>query len=222
MSLDPPAAWADLPFFEDAYPRLREKLESPSRSGWLPGPDRVFAALEAVSPEDARVVIIGQDPYPTPGHANGLAFSVNPGVPDPRSLANIRKELLADYGAAPPDGDLSGWARQGVLLLNTILSVMPGDPGSHAMIGWAGLVPEVVRCAQRAGPLAFVLWGAHAASAASGLPREGDLLLRSAHPSPLSAHRGFFGSRPFTAVNGWLIGQGRSPIDWAAPAVRIR
>lgn len=222
MSLDPPAAWADLPFFADAYPRLREKLESPSRSGWLPGPDRVFAALEAVSPEDARVVIIGQDPYPTPGHANGLAFSVNPGVPDPRSLANIRKELLADYGAAPPDGDLSGWARQGVLLLNTSLSVMPGQAGSHAMIGWAALVPEVIGRAQQEGPVAFLLWGAHAASAAAGLPRGEDLLIRSSHPSPLSAHRGFLGSRPFTAINFWLQSRGVPPIDWAAPGGPVR
>lgn len=220
MSLEPPAEWCSLPFFSGPYVNLREKLESPSRAGWLPGPDRVFAALEAVRPREARVVIIGQDPYPTPGHANGLAFSVSPGVRDPKSLANVRKELISDFGAAPPDGDLSGWARQGVLLLNTSLSVMPGKAGSHAMIGWAGLIPEVIRRAQENGPLAFVLWGAHASAAVSGLPRDDDLVIRSPHPSPLSAHRGFFGSRPFTTVNRWLAERGGPPIDWAAPGFR--
>ncbi|KGJ13149.1 uracil-DNA glycosylase [Paracoccus sanguinis] len=208
----PPAAWAHLPFFADPWPAIRARLAA---APYLPGPDRLFAALEAVAPAEVRVVILGQDPYPTPGHANGLAFSVNPGVRPPRSLANIFNELAADTGQAPPSGDLTGWARQGVLLLNTALSVAPGEAGSHARWGWGALARQAVAAAQAERPLAFLLWGAHAQTALAGLPRPIDLTLASAHPSPLSARRGFFGSRPFSRINAWLTARGEPPIDWS-------
>ncbi|RJL01949.1 uracil-DNA glycosylase, partial [Paracoccus siganidrum] len=183
---------------------------------WLPGPARLFAALKATPPEQVRAVILGQDPYPTPGHANGLAFSVAPEVALPRSLRNIFTELRDDLGAAPATGDLSHWAQQGVLLLNTSLSVDPGAAGAHARWGWDRLARQAVTEAQKHGPLAFILWGGHAQKALAGLPRPQDLVIATAHPSPLSARRGFFGSRPFSRVNDWLAAQGRPPIDWTA------
>jgi len=210
MSL--PASWADLPFFRDDWPAIAARLDG---QDWLPGPARVFAALDLTPPEAARVVILGQDPYPTPGHANGLAFSVTPETALPRSLKNIYAEMRDDIGAAPPNGDLSHWARQGVLLLNTSLSVLPGQAGVHAKWGWDRLARQAVRRAQAERPLAFVLWGAHGQKALAGLPRAEDLVIESAHPSPLSARRGFFGSRPFSIVNDWLAARGEAPIDWA-------
>lgn len=211
-STAPPAAWAELPFFHDAWPRIAARLAD---LDWLPGPGRVFAALALTPPEQVRVVILGQDPYPTPGHANGLAFSVTPETALPRSLKNIYAEMQDDLGAAPPTGDLSHWARQGVLLLNTALSVPPGQAGAHAKWGWDRLARQAVARAQAEHPLAFILWGAHAQRAMAGLPRAQDLVIATAHPSPLSARRGFFGSRPFSRVNAWLRAQGAAPIDWA-------
>ena len=210
MSL--PEAWADLAFFRDDWPGIAARLEG---QDWLPGPARVFAALALTPPEAARVVILGQDPYPTPGHANGLAFSVTPETALPRSLKNIYAEMRDDIGTAPPNGNLSHWARQGVLLLNTSLSVLPGQAGVHAKWGWDRLARQAVARAQAARPLAFILWGAHAQKALAGLPRPQDLVIETAHPSPLSAQRGFFGSRPFSRVNDWLRGRGDMPIDWA-------
>ncbi|MDQ7775307.1 uracil-DNA glycosylase [Paracoccus aminovorans] len=207
-----PPEWAGLPFFRQDWPGIAARLDG---HDWLPGPARVFAALALTPPGSARVVILGQDPYPTPGHANGLAFSVTPETALPRSLRNIHAEMQADLGAAPPDGDLSGWARQGVLLLNTALSVLPGQAGAHAKWGWERLVRQAIARAQDERPLAFVLWGAHAQKAVAGLPRGCDLVIESAHPSPLSARRGFFGSRPFSRVNDWLRARGEAPIDWA-------
>ena len=161
------------------------------------------------------MVILGQDPYPTPGRATGLAFSYPPGVRPAHSLANILRELAEDTGAARADGDLTGWARQGVLLLNTVLSVPVGMPDGHRDFGWQRLAGQVLaRVAAR--PTAFVLWGRPAqAVAAPHLGGAGHLVLRSPHPSPLSARRGFFGSRPFGAVNAWLVARGEAPIRWA-------
>lgn len=207
-----PAPWADLPFFRDDWPAIAARLRD---RDWLPGPGRVFAALALTPPAAARVVILGQDPYPTPGHANGLAFSVTPETALPRSLKNIFAEMRDDIGAAPPNGDLSGWARQGVLLLNTALSVLPGQAGAHATWGWDRLARQAVARAQAERPLAFILWGAHAQKAVAGLPRDCDLVIATAHPSPLSARRGFFGSRPFSRVNDWLCARGEAPVDWA-------
>lgn len=207
----PPPNWSDLPFFKSDWPALQARL---AQEDWLPGPNRVFAALELCDPDDVRVIILGQDPYPTPGHANGLAFSVTPETPLPRSLANIYKEMRADMGGAPETGDLSHLARQGVLLLNTSLSVPPGQAGAHAKWGWDKLVHQVIERAMQSGPLAFILWGAFAQRVVKGLPRPEDFVLTSAHPSPLSASRGFVGSRPFSRVNDWLCQKGEAPIDW--------
>lgn len=182
-------------------------------------PDRadLFAALHATPWSEVKVVIVGQDPYPTPGHAHGLSFSVRPGVPLPRSLRNMYQELQADLGDAPlPDGNLLPWARQGVLLLNTVLTVGSGEAGSHRRKGWEGFTAEILR--QLIGdpaPKVFILWGNDAAKlgAAIGEPHT---VISSAHPSPLSARRGFFGSAPFSRANQALVATGRSPIQWGA------
>lgn len=208
-----PKAWADLPFWAEDWPRVAAALAAETRPV-LPPPDRRFLALELCPPEAVRVVILGQDPYPTPGHAMGLAFSVMADVrPLPKSLRNILRELAEDTGDRLPDGDLSGWARQGVLLLNTHLSVPAGVAGGHARIGWEALTAQVIGRVSRR-PCAFVLWGRPAQAQARHI-RPGDHLIHeSAHPSPLSASRGFFGSRPFSRVNGWLAARGEAPIDW--------
>lgn len=176
-------------------------------------------ALELTPLEEVRVVILGQDPYHGPGQAMGLAFSVPAGVPLPPSLRNIHKELGADLGVPPPTaGDLTPWARDGVLLLNTALTVEEARAGSHAGRGWE-LVTDACVAAVAAGdrPAAFVLWGAHAQRKVAGISqlREGrHCVIESAHPSPLSAHRGFFGSRPFSRANAFLEQQGRGAIAW--------
>jgi uracil-DNA glycosylase len=180
----------------------------------LPPPESVFRAF--AQPMDAvRVVIVGQDPYPTLGHAMGLSFSVDRAVkPLPRSLANIYRELHSDLGIDPAQhGDLSNWARQGVLLLNRVLTVRGGEAGSHRQIGWEAVTASALTAlARRGGPLVAILWGADARSAEVLL---GDVpVIASAHPSPLSAHRGFFGSRPFSRANELLTQQGSQPIDW--------
>ncbi|WP_372595069.1 uracil-DNA glycosylase [Actinotalea sp.] len=162
-----------------------------------------------------RVLLVGQDPYPTPGHAVGLAFSVAPGVrPVPRSLANVLRELSDDLGCAPrTDGDLSDWEDQGVLLLNRVLTVGQDGPGSHTRLGWQEVTACAVRAlAARGGPLVAVLWGRQAQELLPLLP--GVPVVASAHPSPLSAARGFFGSRPFSRVNALLAEQGESPVRW--------
>ncbi|MCB1333062.1 MAG: uracil-DNA glycosylase [Roseivivax sp.] len=213
MPLTPPRAWTHLPFFTTDLPRIAAALAEDSRD-ILPPESQVFAALDACPPDQTRVVILGQDPYPTPGHAHGLAFSVAPDVrPLPRSLNNIFKEMQADLGASPATGDLRDWARQGVLLLNTALTVPAGDAGGHARLGWSALTRQVLDALNDT-PRAFVLWGGHAQGFAPHLTHPGHLVLTSAHPSPLSARRGFFGSRPFSRVNDWLKAKGQQPIDW--------
>ncbi|MGR3549613.1 uracil-DNA glycosylase [Pseudooceanicola sp.] len=218
--------WRDLAFFDEGYPRIKALLDAEARRAEapaiLPPEDQRFAALDLTPPEAVRVVILGQDPYPTPGHAHGLAFSVEPDVqPLPRSLANIYAEMRDDLGAAPLTGDLRFWARQGVLLLNTALSVPAGQAGAHAKLGWSALTREVLAKVS-ARPCAFVLWGAHAQGFrdAIGAPKGGDdhLILSAPHPSPLSARRGFFGSRPFSTVNNWLKHRRETPINWTGPA----
>ncbi|MDP3342680.1 uracil-DNA glycosylase [Frigidibacter sp.] len=211
------AGWGHLPFFARDWPGIAARLASEPGPVLPPAPQR-FAAL-ALTPRDAvRVVILGQDPYPTPGHANGLAFSVAPGVALPRSLANIYREMEGDIGARPADGDLSHWARQGVLLLNTALSVPAGAAGAHARWGWDRLAAEVLADVSARHRAAFLLWGAHAQKASAAIvppPQGAHLRIETAHPSPLSARRGFFGSRPFSRINDWLVAEGDVPVDWA-------
>lgn len=212
-----PGGWGDLGFFANDWPVIRARLLAEERR-LLPEPGRVFAALDACAPDDVRVVILGQDPYPTPGHADGLAFSVRPGVRLPRSLANIYAEMDADLGCRPVDGNLGHWAAEGVLLLNTCLTVPEGCAGGHARLGWQGLAAEVLaRVSAR--PTAFVLWGRHAQALRRHIGGDGHLFVESAHPSPLSARRGFFGSRPFSRVNDWLRSRGERPIGWCRTSV---
>lgn len=209
-------AWRDLPFFSEDWPGLRDRLAAEERPILPPAAQR-FAALEAAQPEAVKAVILGQDPYPTPGHAHGLAFSAEPDVrPLPRSLGNIYREMTDDLGACPPNGDLRFLARQGVLLLNTALSVPAGQAGGHARLGWDRLTRQVLaRLSDR--PRAFLLWGGHAQGYRDAITGGDHLILATAHPSPLSARRGFFGSRPFSTVNKWLTARGETEINWTQP-----
>jgi uracil-DNA glycosylase len=178
-----------------------------------------FRALELTPLADVRVVILGQDPYHGEGQAHGLAFSVPSGVRPPPSLANIFKELEADLGLARPShGLLEHWARQGVLLLNAVLTVELATAGAHQGRGWEMLTDAVIRAVDaQAAPSVFVLWGAHAQKKAALIQSARHLVLQSAHPSPLSARRGFFGSRPFSKANAFLEANGRAPVDWQLP-----
>lgn len=210
----PPAAWSHLHFFRADWPAIAARIAADART-ILPPEAMRFAALDLTPPEAVRVVLIGQDPYPTAGHAHGLAFSVAPDVrPLPRSLSNIFNEMKDDIHATPQDGDLRFWGRQGVLLLNTCLTVPEGEAGGHAGLGWQALAREVIEEVSGR-PTAFLLWGAHAQALARQIRPGGHLVVESAHPSPLSARRGFFGSRPFSRINDWLTARGEAPIDWA-------
>lgn len=178
-------------------------------------------ALELTPLETVKVVILGQDPYHGPGQAMGLAFSVPKGMRPPPSLANIFKELASDCGIErPAHGDLSGWARQGVLLLNTSLTVESSKAGSHAGRGWETITEACLAAVSaRPAPSVFILWGSHAQARAARIPELGEGrhgIIASPHPSPLSAHRGFFGSRPFSRANAFLAHNGLVPIDWRA------
>lgn len=187
----------------------------------FPRPGEWFRALDLTPLDQVRVVILGQDPYHGPGQAHGLAFSVRPGVRVPPSLVNIYKELQADLGIAPArHGFLEHWARQGVLLLNSSLTVEQGQAASHQGRGWEGFTDAVIRqVAGRDMPCAFLLWGSHAQKKAGFVENGRHLVLKAAHPSPLSAHNGFFGCRHFSRTNAWLVAQGLAPIDWALPPV---
>lgn len=209
-----PPGWSGLGFFRTGWPALRERLAAET-APVQPAPDAMFRALTLCPPEAARVVILGQDPYPTAGNADGLAFSVPEGKRLPASLRNIFREMEDDIGCAPRSGDLSHWARQGVLLLNTALTVPVGRANGHARIGWSPLIAEVLREAAARRPLVFILWGGPAQKlAAATVALEGHHVLASPHPSPLSSYRGFFGSRPFSRTNAWLTARGEAPIDW--------
>jgi uracil-DNA glycosylase len=209
-------AWNALPFFRDHLPGIAGALEADPRP-ILPDSGQVFAALELTQPEDVRVVILGQDPYPTPGHAHGLAVSAEPDVrPLPRSLANIYREMQEDLGAAPPNADLRFWARQGVLLLNAVLTVPAGNANGHKALGWQRLTAQVLARLADA-PRAFLLWGRQAQDAAREIDGARHLKIETPHPSPLSARRGFFGSRPFSRTNDWLRARGHAPINWTTP-----
>lgn len=182
----------------------------------FPRPKLLFAALDAAPFDSVRVVILGQDPYHGPGQAHGLCFSVPPGVPTPPSLLNIFAELRRDLGLPPPEhGCLEAWARQGVLLLNAVLSVESGRPGSHAGRGWESFTDSIVVALneEREG-LVFMLWGSHAQKKGQIIDRQRHDVLTAPHPSPLSAHRGFIGCGHFSAANRYLRGRGQAEIDW--------
>ena len=213
MSLPIHESWAStLAEVEDTVHAIGDFLRS--EPAYLPSGNNILRAFNQPM-DEVRVLILGQDPYPTPGHPMGLAFSTQPGVPAPRSLVNIYKELNADLGIPPrTDGDLSSWANQGILLLNRVLTVRPGEPGSHRGKGWEDVTECAIRgLAARGTPLVAILWGRDAQTAQKFL---GDTpVIASTHPSPLSASRGFFGSRPFSRANEALFAQGAEPVDWA-------
>ena len=208
------ASWVEplAPVAEDIA-ALGERLRAEGNP-YLPAGDLVLRAFR--TPIDAvRVLVVGQDPYPTPGHPIGLSFAVDPHVrPLPRSLSNIYRELSDDLGIAPaPHGDLSAWGEQGVMLLNRVLTVAPGAPASHRGWGWERVTEHAIRrLVARDAPLVAVLWGRDAANLRPLLGATP--IVESAHPSPLSASRGFFGSRPFSRVNELLAQQGASAVDW--------
>lgn len=182
-----------------------------------PPPADRYRALEMLAPEDVNVIILGQDPYHGEGEAHGLAFSVPEGVKMPPSLRNIFREVADDMKISQPVAtDLTRWANQGVLLLNTALTVAPGSPGSHANIGWKRVTDSIISAlANSDSPRVFVLWGKHAQGKRSLIEKnKSHLVIESAHPSPLSVYRGFLGSKPFSRINQWLLKQGRSEIDW--------
>lgn len=196
---------------------LREELAA--GRGYLPAGEHVFRAFRRPL-ASVRVLVVGQDPYPTPGHPIGLSFAVEGHVrPVPRSLANIYRELATDVGVvAPAHGDLTAWSDRGVMLLNRVLTVRPGESASHRGRGWEEVTERAIHVlAARGGPLAAILWGRDAQSLK---PMLGAVpWVESAHPSPLSASRGFFGSRPFSRVDRLLVEQGGSPIDWRLPSI---
>jgi uracil-DNA glycosylase len=193
------------------------RAEVAAGRGYLPAGDKILRAFAAPL-ADVRVLIVGQDPYPTPGHPVGLSFSVDRQVrPLPRSLVNIYQELATDLGVEPPrHGDLGAWADRGVLLLNRVLTVQPGQPGSHRGKGWESVTDLAIRAlVERGGPLVAILWGRDAQSLRPLLASTD--VIASPHPSPLSASRGFFGSRPFSRANELLVRRGGQPVDWTLP-----
>ena len=212
--------WAEaLAPVEATVSRMGEFLraEITAGRGYLPAGENVLRAFQRPL-AGVKVLVVGQDPYPTPGHPVGLSFSVAPEVrPIPRSLANIYRELMADVDApAPSNGDLTPWADQGVLMLNRVLTVQPGKPASHRGKGWEAVTEQAIRAlVARGGPLVAILWGRDAQTLKQMLGSVPSI--ESAHPSPMSADRGFFGSRPFSRVNALLAEQGGAPIDWRLP-----
>lgn len=224
MNLPVPASWRAVidPVFAGPHgQRLVDFLEAEAAAGKQVFPPRSqwLHALELTPLDQVKIVILGQDPYHGPGQAHGLSFSVPDGVRLPPSLANIYKELESDCGIVRrSSGNLEHWARQGVLLLNTALTVEAGKAGSHAGQGWEAVTDAIVAAvAQATTPSVFILWGNHARKKAARIPalRDGPhLVLESAHPSPLSAYNGFFGSRPFSRANAFLRQVGRQTIDW--------
>ncbi len=216
------AGWANaLAPVAEQVARMGDFLRAEVAAGrrYLPAGPNVLRAF--TFPFDAvRVLIVGQDPYPTPGHAVGLSFSVAPDVrPLPRSLANIFTEYRSDLGHPEPStGDLTPWAQRGVMLLNRVLTVQPGNPASHRGRGWEAVTECAIRAlAARDRPLVAILWGRDAGTLTPILGA-GGAAIESAHPSPLSASRGFFGSRPFSRANDLLAGMGADPVDWRLPA----
>lgn len=205
-------------FSKQQWDRISEQVENAYVTATVyPPRQQLFAALQATPPEQVRVVILGQDPYHEPGQAHGLSFSVEPGTPIPKSLCNIYKELES-YLEIPPAGSgcLRPWAENGVLLLNSILTVEAHKAGSHKKFGWEAFTDQVIAATNALPqPIAFVLWGNYAQKKTSLIHTDAPrLVLASAHPSPLSAYRGFFGSRPFSKINEFLEENGQQPVNW--------
>jgi len=204
------------PYFESLADFVKSEYQK-SPEAIFPLGNQIFRAFDACSFENVKVVILGQDPYPTKGHAHGLCFSVEPDVrPLPKSLNNIYKEMQTDLGIAPREnGDLNHWAEQGVLLLNATLTVREGTPESHANKGWELFTDAVINTLndEKSG-VVYLLWGSKAQRKAENVDRSKNFILNSPHPSPLSAYRGFFGSQPFSKSNAYLESLGKSPIKW--------
>jgi len=223
MSDQLPLQWHDLLSHELAQPywtSLQDFVAAERQAATVYPPlGATFRAFELIAPHEVRVVILGQDPYHSQGQANGLCFSVTDGVKIPPSLRNIYKELQADCGIEPSSsGDLSAWAQQGVLLLNATLTVRHDGAGTHQGHGWEVFTDAVVRAlGSLTSPIVFVLWGAFARKKKSLITQPQHTIIESAHPSPLSAHNGFLGSKPFSQINQALIASGSSPIDWRIP-----
>lgn len=212
--------WNDIlkdEFNKDYYKKLRPQLiKEYSEHTIYPDKHDIFNALHYTDFEDVKVVILGQDPYHGPNQAHGLSFSVKPGVNTPPSLKNIFKELHNDLGCyIPNNGYLKKWADQGVLLLNTVLTVRAGNANSHKGLGWELFTNSVISSLNNSKhPIVFILWGNNAISKKKLITNPNHYIIESVHPSPLSAHRGFFGSKPFSKANDFLISKGEKPIDW--------
>ncbi len=204
-------------FNKDYYLKLRDFLKKEyERSQIYPELKNIFNSLNYTSYNDVKVVILGQDPYHGPGQAHGLSFSVKAGVPIPPSLLNIYKELYNDLGCyIPNNGYLKKWAHEGILLLNTVLTVRSGEANSHKNIGWEHLTNKIITLLNdKTDPIVFILWGSNAQTKQPLITNPIHFIIKSVHPSPLSAYRGFFNSNPFSTTNNFLISQGKNPIDW--------
>ncbi len=223
MKLPLPRSWRphlDAELEKPYWTRLRDFVDRERRTHTVfPPESAAFAALELTPYERVRVMILGQDPYHGAGQAHGLAFSVRPGVTPPPSLRNMLRELRDDAGCPVPDnGYLVPWAEQGVLLLNAVLTVREGQPNSHKGKGWETFTDAVIRAVdEKPEPVVFVLWGGYAGKKEALIDAGRHTVIKAAHPSPLSAKRGFFGSRPYTQINAALEQAGQAPIDWCLP-----
>lgn len=202
------------PYFQNIVLHIKTEKEQ-GKTIYPPG-SFIFNAFNTTPVEKVKVVILGQDPYHGPRQAHGLSFSVQTGVPQPPSLMNIFKELSTDLGLAiPQHGNLENWAKQGVLLLNASLTVRANEPMSHAQIGWAAFTDTVIKkISEEKEHVVFILWGKFAQEKIPLIDQSKHYIIKSAHPSPLSAHNGFFGSRPFSKTNEYLVKHGIDPIDW--------
>jgi uracil-DNA glycosylase len=204
------------PYFLDLMEKLKEEYHTQLI---YPSENDLFAALRLTSYLNTKVVLLGQDPYHGMDQAHGLSFSVKPGVKNPPSLSNIFKELQSDLGLdIPKHGCLISWAEQGVLLLNTVMSVRAGQANSHKKIGWQHFTNLIIRLLnERTTPLVFILWGSDAQQKTELITNERHLVIQSVHPSPLAAYKGFFGSKPFSKANRFLVDHGMKPIEWQLP-----
>lgn len=208
----------DEEFQKEYFTELLAKVDEEYQTRKIyPPRDKIFSALKLCDFKDIKVVLLGQDPYHGEGQAHGLCFSVMPGVTPPPSLKNIYKELASDVGFVPPNhGCLISWARQGVLLLNTTLTVREGQPNSHSTYGWQTFTDEIIKKIDESdNPVVFLLWGGNAKSKMKLIKNKKHLVLYSAHPSPLSAYNGFFGNKHFSKTNEFLVQNGKTPIDWS-------